>query len=243
MPLVALPPPLPCNEPVLALRCPNLVMAPPHDFSTERTRHGRTILRMGNRIVNVGSAPLEIRGRRSGKREMSARQIVGSAKGRRSLKTGGELYFKSVPSRGGSYWKFDEAARFELWRLGGDGRRTRLVRTSPKLDYCLRDLSRTHRSHRSPRQMVFPACNQSASKRGVTLGISVGWAHGYPASYPENYIDVTGRHGCYAVLQRADPANHILESDEGDNVSHRVVRLPLRKGRPSHCPRYTAGIS
>ena len=37
-------------------------------------------------------------------------------RGRRAaIATGAELYFKSVPSRGGSYWKFDDAARFELW--------------------------------------------------------------------------------------------------------------------------------
>ena len=47
-----------------------------------------------------------------------------------------------MPSRGGSYWKFKDAARFELWAIDRSGRRTTLVRTGPKLDYCLRDLDR-----------------------------------------------------------------------------------------------------
>jgi hypothetical protein len=70
-----------------------------------------------------------------------------------------------------------------------------------------------------------------------TLGVSVGWADGYPYTYPQNWVDVTGRRGCFAVVQRADPLNHMLETDESDNVSVRIVRLPVSR-RPPPCPRY-----
>ena len=90
----------------------------------------------------------------------------------------------------------------------------------------------------SPRPPLrYPACSTDQSRRRVTLGISVRWADAYPADYPENWIDVTGRRGCFTIVQRADPAQVVRETDESDNVGVRVVRLPYRPGR-QHCPRH-----
>ena len=75
----------------------------------------------------------------------------------------------------------------------------------------------------------------------MTLGISVRWADAYPADYPENWIDVTGRRGCFTIVQRADPAQVVRETDESDNVGVRVVRLPYRPGR-QHCPRHAGFV-
>ena len=98
---------------------------------------------MENRIVNLGAGPAELFGERVSLTEMRARQVLADATGRRvRIVTGAELYYKSVPSRGGSYWKFKDAARFELWAVDLTAHRTTLVRTGPKLDYCLRDLDR-----------------------------------------------------------------------------------------------------
>jgi hypothetical protein len=195
---------------------------------------------MRNALVNVGPGPVEFRGRNPRGREMEARQVVPVRGGGRPvlLETGAELYFKFVDRRRGFYWKFDHAARFELWRLDAAGRRTRLVRSGPKLGYCLRDLFHRRRLFGSPGLAHYPACNQRRRIRTVTLGISVGWADGYPSTYPENWIDVTGRRGCFAVVQRADPLDRIAETDETDNLSVRVVRLPYRAG-PQRCPGYT----
>ena len=70
----------------------------------------------------------------------------------------------------------------------------------------------------------------------MTLGTSVGWADVYPSTYPDNWIDVTGLSGCFAVVHRADPGNGIFESNEANNVSSKIVRLPYRPG-PQRCPR------
>ena len=242
------PPPLqpsatlsPCVDPAVRARCPDLVMAAPSDLRAERTRSGRRLLRIRNSIENVGSGPVELFAQRTGPREMAARQVLEDPPGiRRRYQTGAEVYYTSVPARGGDYWKFDDAARFELWGLFPDGRRAGLVRIGPKLRYCLRDLDRVGTPGPGslvPARRVFPACNQSARKTEVTLGTSVGWADVYPASYPGNFIEVTGLVGCFVVLHRADPDRHILELSEANNVSARVVRLPFRPG-PQGCPRY-----
>jgi hypothetical protein len=168
---------------------------------------------------------------------MRARQVIADSAGkRRRIATGAELYFKSVPSRGGSYWKFKDAARFELWAVDLTAHRTQLVRVGPKHDYCLRDLQRVRFTANVRRHPFFGHCNQRATKRAVTLGTSVGWADVYPSTYPDNWIDVTGLEGCFAVVQRVDPAQHILESNEANNVSSKIVRLPFKPG-PQHCPR------
>jgi hypothetical protein len=230
--------PNPCHEPGLALRCPDLVMAPPSHLRAARSPSGRrVVLRMENRIVNLGVGPAELFGERVSLSEMRARQVVADAGGRRyRLVTGAELYFKSVPTRGGSYWKFKDAARFELWAIDRAGRRTALVRTGPKHDYCLRDLDRVRTGPTVRRRRFFGACNQRAGTRHITLGTSVGWADVYPASYPDNWIDVTGLSGCFAVVHRADPGNGIFESNEDNNTSSKIVRLPYRPG-PQRCPR------
>jgi hypothetical protein len=229
----------PCQDPAQALRCPDLVMGVPTHLRLDRKRDGRRFLRMENKIVNIGTGPAELFARRTGPREMSARQVIADAAGgRRRFVTGAEVYYTSVPTRGGDYWKLDQAARFELWSQSPDGRLAALVRIGPKLRYCLRDLLRLRGDLPGvPRRRVFGACNQTASKQEVTLGTSVGWADVYPASYPGNVIDVTGLRGCFVVRHLADPENRILESNEADNVSVRVVRLPYQPGRQG-CPRY-----
>jgi len=227
----------PCHDPALALRCPDLVMAPPSHLRLARSPSGRRVLRMENRIVNIGAGPAELFGQRVSATEMRARQVIADAAGRRRrIVTGAELYFKSVPSRGGSYWKFQDAARFELWAIDRGGHRTQRVRVGPKHDYCLRDLRRARFSAGVRLHPFFGHCNQRAAKREVTLGTSVGWADVYPSGYPDNWIDVTGLEGCFAVVQRVDPGHHILETNEANNVSSKIVRLPFRPGA-QHCPR------
>jgi hypothetical protein len=214
--------------------------APSHLVLDRRRKPGRALLRMENQIVNVGTGPAELFAQRTGPRQMSARQVIfDAAGGRRRFVTGAEVYYTSVPTRGGDYWKLDDAARFELWSLFPNGRRAALVRVGPKLRYCLRDLARVRglALPGAPARRVYGACNQSATKREVTLGTSVGWADVYPASYPGNFVDVTGLRGCFVVLHRADPENHIIEIDETNNVSAKVVRLPYKPGRQG-CPAY-----
>jgi hypothetical protein len=230
--------PSPCLDPGLALRCPDLVMAPPSHIRLSRTPSGkRVVLRMENRIVNIGVGPVEFFGQRVAPTEMTARQVIANAAGlRRRFVTGAELYFKSVPSRGGSYWKFQHAAQFELWAVDLLARRTQRVRVGPKLDYCLRDLRRVRFGPTVRRDRRFGACNQRAGKREVTLGTSRGWADVYPSTYPDNWIDVTGLVGCFAVVHRVDPEHHVLETNDANNVSSKIVRLPFKPG-PQHCPR------
>ena len=58
------------------------------------------------------------------------------------IRTGARLHYK-LAHLGLHWWKFHNAAAFELWRVDGRGKRTKRVRVGPKVDYCLRDLAHT----------------------------------------------------------------------------------------------------
>jgi Lysyl oxidase len=223
----------PCIGPDAAqLRCPDLVMRRPWGIYTDRsTKAGRTLLRAGNAIDSIGAGPAELFGTRIGPRFMRARQrIYTRSGGRIGVATDGRLQFKFAHLNR-FWWKFYNAARFELWRVDARGKRTRLVRTGPKVAYCLRDLEHTRPGlPRSPRSPHYPACSNNSRAQHVTLGTSVGWADVYPPTYPEQWIDVTGLRGCFAYAHIADPNNRVYESDEDNNEAQVIVRLPFRRG-------------
>ena len=233
----------PCLGPAASgLRCPDLVMRPPSQLTLDRrTRPGRLLLRAANSIDNVGTGPVELRGRRDGRATMSVRQrIYRTSGGRLSVPARARLSFYPIPGQY-RYWKVRQAARFELWSLDAGGERAHLVRTGPKLHYCFRDLERRNPSRRSPRSPVYPACDQSARTRAVTLGTSVGWSDVYPASYHEQWIDVTGLRGRFAYAHTADPGNGIFESREDNNRSQTLVTLPPRPGGGGARDQYLVG--
>ncbi len=235
----------PCQVPGNQLACPDLIMRKPTALSL-RPGGGRRLLRSTNAIINIGRGPLEIHASREGTRgrEMEARQAIHFRTGAKKLlrAADGEVYFEFVPGAGrGFYWKFQDAANFELYRLDRDGHRVELVRRSPKIYYCFRDLQKVRSSPRSPRRFVYPACSQRGAIRRVTLGTSVGWADIYPSRYPGNYIDVTGLRGCFAYVHIADPQQHLAEEREDNNSAQRTVRLPWRGPRLRGCPHARPG--
>jgi hypothetical protein len=228
--------PNPCIGAAAAqLLCPDLLMAPPSRMFVSG-KGGRRLLHAKNDIRSRGEGPLEIRGTRSGKRTMSVQQAIHNVAGKRKLfETDGLIVFYDIPGQG-PYWKFEDAARFELWSLGPDGKRADMIRVGPKLTYCFRDLEHTQPSSRSPRKAVYPACSQNPKRQQRTLGTSVGWSDVYPADYFENWISVRGLSGCFDFVHRADPENYLFENDETNNANSRHVQLPPpKKGTVRSC--------
>jgi hypothetical protein len=234
----------PCLKPEKRrmLFCPDLEMSPPENMFLTRSRGGRLRLHAGNSINSVGRGPAELRGKRTSRYRMSARQVIyRRGGGRRYLDTGAGLVFKAIPGQY-RYWKYQFAAKFELWKLDKKGRRTKLVRTGPKIAYCLRDLERRNPLLAgSPETFHYPACNQELDKQRVTLGTSVGWSDVYPSTYHEQYLFVDGLRGCFAYVHIADPRNGIYESNERNNEGEKVVRLPWTGSR-KNCPKSSRGV-
>ena len=223
----------PCMGPEAAsLLCPNLRIGPAADLYAQH-RGGRVLLRATSDVRSRGRGPMEVRGQRNGWRTMRTNQrIYRVGGGRLDVPSGATLRFTSVGSYyGGSYWKVHQLARFELRRVGPKGKVGRVVRTGPKLNYCLRDLTRTRAGRRSPTSRHYPGCNQNPYQDRVTLGTSVGWSDIYPADYDKQWIDVAGLRGCFAFVMTVDPQRLLFESNESDNRSQRLVRLPFHGNR------------
>jgi hypothetical protein len=214
------------------LRCPDIVMRRPWGLYADKlTKPGRVLLRAGNVIDSIGRGPAELRGVRYNRVYMHARQrIYKRGGGWIMVRTGARLRLKFAHlSR--YWWKFFNAARFELWRLDAQGKRVEKVRTGPKVSYCLRDLTHTRPNLRgSPYLPHYPACSTNIHLRRDVLGTSVGWADIYPPDYPEQWIDVTGLRGCFAYVHIADPENGVYESNEDNNEAQVIVRLPFHSG-------------
>lgn len=232
----------PCATPSIrnkrGLLCPDLTISRPYDLTPARIGRGWA-LRATSSVNSVGRGPAELHGRRHGWHSMRAVQRVHRKGGGKAVfRTKAKLHFKQIPGQG-RYWKFHNAARFELWSLDRNGKRKRRITVGPKVDYCLRDLEHTGpgRPH-SPAAMVYPGCSQNPNRDSVTLGTSVGWSDIYPASYHEQFIRTrkVPRRGCYAFVMIVDPTNKILELDEGNNRAAKTVFL-RKDGRykPGRC--------
>ena len=222
----------PCEGPEARfLLCPNLRIAKPSELYVQRAG-SQVRLRATSDVQSRGTGPMELRGRRDGPRSMKTNQrIYKKGGGHITVPSEAKLRFTYVGTYfGGSYWKVHQLANFELLRVKPDGEIGNVVRTSPKLNYCLRDLTRTQPSGVSPPGRVYPGCNQDPFRDRVRLGTSVGWSDIYPAAYHQQWIDVAGLRGCFVYRMIVDPGEHLFESNENDNMSQRLVRLPYRGG-------------
>lgn len=209
------------------LLCPNLRIGKPAEIY-ETHYDGKALLRATSDVESRGKGPMELRGHRDGWHRMRVNQrIHRKGGGLLVLRTHASLHFTDVGAYfGGSYWKVHQLARFELRRVGPKRVAGPVIRTSPKLNYCLRDLERTRPGKRSPTSRHYPGCDQNPYTKAVTLGTSVGWSDIYPADYDKQWIDVTGLRGCFLFTMTVDPKQLLYESDERDNSSSRLVRLP-----------------
>lgn len=212
-----------------ALLCPNLRIGPASEMYVQDGGPGRQLLRATSDVRSRGRGPIELRGRRNGWRTMRTTQrIYRAGGGHIDVRSEATLRFTGVGAYfGGFYWKVHQLARFDLRRVRPSGELGSVVRTGPKLNYCLRDLELTRPGRRAPSQRHYPGCNQDPYRDRVTLGTSVGWSDIYPASYDKQWINVSGLRGCFAFEMTVDPEGLLLESNEQDNTSVRTVRLPF----------------
>jgi len=220
----------------LHLLCPDLIMSAPSELRIDRsTIPGRILLRATSSVDSRGGGPLELRAHRSGAHRWAVYQAIYDRSGHvHVFRTAAKLVFKYVPGEryeygsvgAFTYWKLEHVAAFELWSIDANDRAEQLVRTGPKVDYCLRDLIRSRPSSSSPSSPAYPACSQDPGIQSDVLGTSVGWSDVYPYAYPEQWIDVTGLRGRFAYVQIADPENLLIESNHHNNLSETYVSLP-----------------
>jgi Lysyl oxidase len=231
------------------LLCPDLKVGPATDLYLEHRGGGGhhsgseyyagghgALLHASNDIRSRGRGPMELRGHRYKRHWMRANQAIYRAGGGvEVVRTEARFHFYDVGyAWGGSYWKVHNPLSMEIWTLDKGRRPARRVRKGPKVFYCFRDLERTRPMKRSPHHRVYGSCSQNPGRKRLRLGTSVGWSDIYPSDYDRQWVCVGGLRGCYAFVMRVDPQNLLYESNERNNRSVRIVRLPYRDG-PQHC--------
>lgn len=194
---------------------PDLAVAPLEDFTLEARADGRRLLRFSATIVNLGEAPLEIIGRRTGALSpvMRVTQLVAEEGARRERPISATMTYSGD---GHDHWHVDNVMQYDLWSSDGE------YRASHKTGFCFWD----NREHDlslagAPAEAVYAArlCGdlRSVSNR---MGLSVGWGDRYRHTLAWQWIDITGLpDGEYLVRAVADPAGHFHEHDRDNNCA------------------------
>ena len=180
---------------------------------------------------------MELRGRRYKRNWMRANQAIYRVGGGVEVfRTEVQLHFYDVGAYwGGSYWKVHNPLSMEIWSLDDDRRPLDRVRTGPKVFYCLRDLERTKpMSALAGPPRTTPAATRTRAGSGCGSAPRSAGRTSTPPTTTASGSTSAGLRGCFAFVMRVDPQNLLYESNENDNRSVRIVRLPYHAG-PQHC--------
>jgi hypothetical protein len=200
----------------------------------EPTQPGRTLLRASTATMNIGAGNLELIG--SSLSPGVYQRIYSSDGGHRDVYAG---TFTFHPGHG--HLHFDNWLSFFLREvLPGEGVGG-VVAAGNKTSFAIIDLQGYDLTLPGARQQPF-------YMGGLVQGLSVGWADVYGASLPDQWIDVTevppGRYWLEAVV---DPENHIIESNESNNVARILIEtFPVDVVPPNDnfaSPTVLAGVS
>lgn len=186
---------------------PDLGFAPLRDLRIDKTVEGRKLLRFTSEIVNVGTAPFEVRGQRPdmGSPMMTAQQYVGGA-------PVGSTFNLIFGGDGHNHWHVQRLARYNLETLGGKS-----LKTGAKLGFCFWD-THAYRSGAPPVTYSSSGCGTTDSV-SVTMGLTPGWGDIYPWSLPDQWIDVTGlAKGKYRLWARVNTAGGFVEATSANNT-------------------------
>lgn len=186
-----------------------------------QTNPGHTLLRFATAMANGGPGAFEIRGTNNiitapnGSQEQVVNQRIYNSDHTFTDRTAGTFIYH--PTHG--HIHFEDFAQAFL-RVRGVGNTVGAsVATGLKTSFCLIDINRYDSSApNSPAQPVYQSCGS------IMQGISPGWNDVYSSGLDGQFIDITGvPDGNYWLEVVADPANHILESNESNNVT----RIPI----------------
>lgn len=180
-------------------------------------------LRFSTMTENVGSYPLEVIGVPSAGLSLEAHQCnTWVARICTSYQPAGTMVFDEFHR----HWHFEGFAQYELRYLqGGQPDLDRApAATGSKASFCLMD------SHPTP---DLPEESQDRLLRlypptcpAVRQGISPGWMDMYTTEVVGQQIRLVGvPDGDYALVIRIDPDNRLAESNEGNNMTFRAIRI------------------
>jgi hypothetical protein len=189
-------------------------------------------LRFETALANIGRGPMEVRpnpqlpcprGQR-GASQVIYRDVDGSGRFRRAIDTAfhrrkaGCMVFHPTHN----HWHMEASSFYALRPAGAKTGRAAAYR---KTSFCLRD------SERVPKRLgTFNApLFYGACSRDRRMGVNVGWSDVYQSFLDGQSLLLGTRarvpNGRYCLSLRVDPKDTLRESNEGDNLSQRAIRI------------------
>lgn len=170
-------------------------------------------LRLTSAIANVGEGALELRGGETVGEVQQVYQRLFNADGSFTDVLAGTFIYHIEHD----HIHFEEFAEFRLRAVTSGGGVGDIVAAGDKVSFCLLDVERHDTS--GPEIPHYLSCGQ-------VQGISPGWADVYTRGLPGQSIEITNvPDGEYWLEVVADPLNHIVESDETNNVTRILISL------------------
>jgi len=194
---------------------PNLVPRPASELSVvQNATSGHTFLRFAAVNTNVGVGPLELRAGGVTGSGQEVYQRVYRSDGSYSDTLAGTVTYHPQHN----HFHFNN---FALYTLTAVGNASGSGSTSEKTSFCIEDTTAIDLTlPGAPQHALYTTCNPDVQ------GLSVGWGDRYGPTLPGQSIDITGdSEGDYDLTIETDPAGHLLEANESDNVS--CVRLHI----------------
>jgi hypothetical protein len=200
-------------EPPAEMVLPDLQTMPPYDLRLLVSPDGeRAVIRFSNSIWNAGPGELEVRGRRRPDEQViQVWQVITRLDGSATERSFGVLEYHPIHE----HWHWDGFSRYEVWSVDAGGKLGRLLATSGKVGYCLRD-DETVLANVAGGVVSLPVYRGCGWQR---QGISPGWMDTYDEQTEGQSLDISGLgDGEYALKSTVDPLNRILERDESNNA-------------------------
>ncbi|MEY2566661.1 MAG: hypothetical protein QOE35_1190 [Actinomycetota bacterium] len=195
---------------------PDLGMAPIRDVRIETLADGHKVLRFTSEVVNVGSAPFEVRGSRPNAAtttNMTGQQYLNGAP------VGQPVEFVFAGDNH-NHWHVKNLARYTLRSLDT----TKTNRLGAKVGFCFAD-SAAYRPDAGPATYPLTACGTDQSL-SVTMGLTAGWGDVYPSYLMYQWVDVTGlKRGNYRLEALADAGHLFVESSTANNSTWINVKI------------------
>ena len=220
----------PCDGPEAAgLLCPNLRIGRRAKCTLQDGGSGRKLLRATSDVRSRGRGPIELRGQRNGWRTMrTVQRIYRAGGGHLDVRSGATLRFTGVGAYfGGFYWKVHQLARFDLRRVGPDGRAGRRRSHQPQAQLLPARPRADRPGQRATEQPPLPRL-QPEPVPGPGHARDLGWLVGHlPRALPS------------AVDQRRRPARLLRLRDDRRPAG---TALRVQRGRQHLGPHRAAAL-
>jgi hypothetical protein len=220
-----------------ALLMPDLVQRPPSDVQVSKSdADGSIRLGFDSAVINTGSGPLTIQGRRTEQSQMSATQLVRRADGRQLRRPRvGVLRFAVEDTH--RHWHL---LRFDRYTLRPAGQR-RIIVADRKTGFCLGDRFEAALARQLPGEPAQPPYTRNCGLgtpelRSITEGISVGYGDDYGAYLEGQFLPLDGLPaGDYDLVHHVNAERLLLEERYDNNVACVRLRITWPNG-PTEVP-------